>query len=52
MLEELSLEEGEEDREIGGNFTYVIVAVYFTSSESLIVYRNTHGPCNVSKDFI
>ena len=44
-------EEEEEDGEIGvlGNFTYTIVAVYFTTFESLIVYRNTRSPCYVSK---
>ena len=30
------------------NFTYVIVAVYFTTFESHIVYRNTRRPCYVS----
>ena len=28
---------------------YVIVTVYFTTFESLIVYRNTRRPCYVSK---
>ena len=37
-------EELEDDGEIIGNFTYVIVAVYFTIFESLIVYRNTRRP--------
>ena len=27
------------------NFTYVIVAMYFTTLESVIVYRNTCRPC-------
>ena len=40
--------EGEEDGEIKGfgNFTYVIVAVYFAK---FIMYRNTRRPCFVSK---
>ena len=28
---------------------YVIVAVYFVIFESVIVYRNTRRPCDVSK---
>ena len=32
-----------------GNFTYVIVAVYFTAFECVIVSRNTRRPCYVSK---
>ena len=32
-----------------GNFTYVIVTVYFTAFESAIVSRNTRKPCYVSK---
>ena len=32
-----------------GNFTYVIVTVYFTAFESVIVSRNTRRPCYVSK---
>ena len=32
-----------------GNFAYVIVALHFAIFESLIVYRNTHRPCYVSK---
>ena len=31
------------------NFTYVIVAVYFTAFESVIVSRNTRRPCYASK---
>ena len=31
------------------NFMHVIVAVYFTTFESLIAYRNTCRPCYVSK---
>ena len=31
------------------NFTYVIVAVYFITFESVTVYRNTRRPCYVSK---
>ena len=39
--------EEEEDGETS-NFTYVIVAVYFTTLESVIVYRrNTRRPCYV-----
>ena len=48
MLEE---EEEEEDGEIGFcNFTYVIVAVYFATFESRIVYTciNTCRPCYMS----
>ena len=30
-----------------GNFTYVIVTVYFTAFESVIVSRNTRRPCYV-----
>ena len=32
-----------------GNFMYVIVTVYFTAFESVIVSRNTCRPCYVSK---
>ena len=31
------------------NFTYVNVTVYFTAFESVIISRNTHRPCYVSK---
>ena len=31
------------------HFTYVIVAVYFTTFESLTVSRNTRRPCYISK---
>ena len=31
------------------NFTYVIVTVYFTTFESVIVSRNHRRPCYVSK---
>ena len=34
------------------NFTYVTVAVYFTTFESLIVYRNTRRPCMCLKGLI
>ena len=29
--------------------THIIVAMYFTTFEGLIVYRNTRRPCYVSK---
>ena len=32
-----------------GNFIYVIVTVYFTAFESVIVSRNTRRSCYVSK---
>ena len=43
-------EDEDEDEEEKGfnNITYVIVVVYFTTIESLIMYRNTR-PCYVSK---
>ena len=34
------------------NFAYVIVVVYFTTIESLIVYKNTRRPCYLSKRLI
>ena len=33
----------------GASPFYVIAAVYFTTFESVIVSRNTHRPCYVSK---
>ena len=32
-----------------GSSTYVIVAVYFSTFESLIVSRNTRRPCYISE---
>ena len=32
-----------------GNFTYVIIAVYFAYFESFIMYKNTRRPRYVSK---
>ena len=32
--------------------THIIVAMYFTTFEGLIVYRNTRRPCYVSKRLI
>ena len=34
------------------SFMYVVVVVYFTTFESVILYRNTHRPCYVSKAVI
>ena len=51
-FEELEEEEEEEVEKSGfSNFTYmyVAVAVYLATFESVIVYRNTRGPCYVSK---
>ena len=31
------------------DFMYVIVAVYFTTFESVTMYRNTRRPCYVTK---
>ena len=46
----LLTEEEEDVGQIGvGNFTYVIVTVYFNAFESFIVSRNTRRPCYVSK---
>ena len=33
-------------------FMYIIVAMHFAYFESLILYRNTHGPCYVLKRLI
>ena len=38
-----------EEEDVEENFTHVIVMVYFTAFESVIVSRNTRRPCIVSK---
>ena len=50
-FEALGEEEEEEDGEVKFLQFHVcaIVAVYFTTFESLIVYRNTQRPCYMSK---
>ena len=50
FTEEEEEEEEEELEKLGfGNFTDVIVTVYFTVFESVIMSRNTRRPCYVSK---
>ena len=41
--------EDDEEIKVLAKITHVIAAMYFTTFESLIVYRNTHMPCYVSK---
>ena len=39
----------EEEEEEFSKITHIIVAMYFTTFEGLIVYRNTRRSCYVSK---